>query len=263
MLALLLAVLLVSPHGREPVRPRGNPRVTSRHTLHVQPLVKPVIPASAISSGNLTGSPRWMWDHDAGTVGTSTGSSTFPVADPSLDGAARSFSVPYSLWGGERYHINFANDPAATHFAYDAYVYLDDPPAVGFLEMDVNQVLANGQTVIFGYQCSIFHNTWDVTTNFAGEAHWVGTGVPCDPRRIVPHTWHHIQLASHRGDAGKVTYDWVGFDGVYSVVNMTLPNGLALGWTPGAIIVNFQVGGTGAQSGMMSGAFDKLTVYRW
>jgi hypothetical protein len=44
------------------------------------------IPSSAISSGDLAGSGRWEWNHDKGTPGTSTGYSSYPVSNPSVDG---------------------------------------------------------------------------------------------------------------------------------------------------------------------------------
>ncbi len=60
----------------------------------------------------------------------------------------------YTGSSAERYYVSFGQDTAATHFLYDAWVYLDGSVSdVANLEMDVNQVMANGQTVIFGFQC--------------------------------------------------------------------------------------------------------------
>ena len=160
------------------------------------------------SSGYLDQSGSWKWEHDTGTPGSSTGQLIFGVASPSVDGAATEFLVSYSQYGGERFHMVFGNDTVATNFIYDTYVYLVNPTQVQNLELDVDQVTANGETIIFGTQCSSVSGTWEYTYASGGHAHWKPSNIACNPQNWKPNKWHHIQIQAHRvGDV--VTYDWV------------------------------------------------------
>jgi hypothetical protein len=224
----------------------------------------PTIPSSATSSGDLNGSGRWEWNHDKGTPGTSVGYSSYPVSKPSLDGRSREFSVSYWHYGGEIYHLTFGNDRYATHFIYDTYVYLDDPSQVQNLEMDVNQVMSDGKTVIFGTQCSSISKTWDYAYETSNKPHWHGTNIPCNPRTWAANKWHHVQIAMHRSSTGVVTHDWVALDGaVHDFKDATAPAALSLHWAEGELILNFQLDGENSGNGSIKGYFDKLTVYRY
>lgn len=233
--------------------------------LLAMPALAQKIPPSAITTGDVDGSSSWLWNHDNGTPGTSTGTSTL-VSSPSLDGQARAFSVAYSDYGGENYHLVFGQDPNATHFVYDTYVWIADPTQVANLELDVNQVLANGETVIFGTQCSRYSGTWEYTYVANAQPHWHTSDVPCDPTQWAANTWHHIQIATHRDTADVVTHDWVSLDGNRSRFSKSAvgASGLFLGWTPpGVLLLNFQLDGSSANSGAMQGYFDELQIYRW
>ena len=94
--------------------------------------------------------------------------------------------MTYSSRGGMRWHLAFAKDTTATHFVYDSYIYLTDPSQVANIELDMNQVMANGKTVIFGTQCSGYSKTWEYTVR---RADLIGCG-PISPatRRHGPPT---------------------------------------------------------------------------
>ena len=222
------------------------------------------IPSNAISASALLGASGWKWSHDAGTPGTSIGYSTYPVSSPSLDSLGREFSISYSDHGGERYHLSFATDASATHFVYDTYIYLADSSQSRNIEMDINQVMANGDTVILGTQCSGYTKTWEYTTTRNGSAHWNSSNLPCDPANWTAKTWHHVQIASHRDQYGNSTYDWVNLDGQQSYfVGATGANARYLGWRTGDLVINFQLDGSSIYSGSIQAYLDKLTVYRW
>jgi hypothetical protein len=222
------------------------------------------IPSNAISSGDLSGSSRWFWSHDAGTPGSAVGSSQYPIASPSLDGLAREFSMSYSEKGGERFSLDFGTDTESTHFVYDTYVDIVNPAALSNLELDVNQVMANGKTVIFAFQCSGNAKAWEYNTWGPSGPHWHSTGLPCNPETWTANTWHHIQIASHRDSIGHVTYDWVNLDGTYKkIVGATGKGEVDLGWAPGALNLNFQLDGSNANSSSVQIYADKLTIYRW
>lgn len=226
----------------------------------------PSIPSSAIVVSAIQALPSWQAEHDdASGDGSSTGLTSL-VANPSQSGSARSFDTDYANYGGERYHVAFASDPSATNFAYDAWVYVASPSdGIANLEFDMNQVLANGQTVIYGFQCDGYSGTWDYTENAGSPANyvdrWIHSAAACDPRDWSTDTWHHVQVTYARDEAGNVTYQSVWFDGVQQDINATVPSAFALGWSS-VLLTNFQVDGLGP-AGSSTAFIDNLTVARW
>ncbi|MCU1313739.1 MAG: Ig domain protein group 2 domain protein [Acidobacteriaceae bacterium] len=222
------------------------------------------IPANAISSGDLNASRAWQWNHDPGTPGSSQGSTVYPVPNLSPDNSSREFYMNYSGHGGEIYHVSFAHDTNATHFVYDAYVYIEDPSQLQNLEMDMNQVMADGRTVIFGFQCASGSGTWEYTLVANGSTHWHPSNVACKVKNWTGKTWHHIQIASHRDASGNVGYDWVNLDETYSnLQNATGNSAQSLGWAMGDLLINLQFDGSSASSGSITAYADKIIVYRW
>lgn len=222
------------------------------------------IPANAIKSGDLNASNNWQWKHDPGTSGSSNGTTSFPVGGVSADDAAREFYMTYTAGGGEIYHVSFAKDTSATHYVYDANVYVVNPSQLKNLEMDMNAVMANGQTVILATQCSGYSKTWEYSLRSGTQRHWIPSNISCDPGQWTANTWHHIQIASHRDNNGNSYYDWICFDGKYSdFQNAGGTNGSNLGWAVGTLLINFQIDGPSKQNGSNTIYTDKLFVWRW
>ena len=210
----------------------------------------------------------WKEAYDAGTSGSSgnAGGTMIMVESPSLSGQAREFQTTYSNYGGERYWVSFGQDTAATHFLYDGWIYLDDTAGdVANLEMDINQVMANGQTVIYGFQCDGYAKTWDYTANAGTPQNpvdrWLKSDQVCDVQSWTRNAWHHVQVMYSRDDAGNVTYESVWLDGAEQDIHATVPSAFALGWAP-TLLTNLQVDGLGAGGESMV-YLDQLTVYRW
>jgi hypothetical protein len=222
------------------------------------------IPAIAIPALGLETSMAWKSDHDEQTRGWSTGSTHFPIFPDGHEGLqGRQFVASYGEKGGERYHLTFGRDTAATHFVYEANVYLVDPAEVANVEMDMNQVLSDGRTVIFGAQCSSHSKTWEYTYVNNTGTHWRASNIHCNPHDWGTKKWHKIQIASHRDDDGNVTYDWIGFDGAYTdFQNASVFSAQALGWWPGELLLNFQIDGA-HNAGIMDAYLNGLAVYRW
>ncbi len=222
------------------------------------------IPSNAISSGNLDDSSKWKWHHDSGTSGDSKGSSLYPTSNLSLDNRAREFYVTYKDDGGELSSVDFASDTNSTHFVYDTYIYLTDPSQVQNIEMDMNQVLADGKTVILATQCSSNSNTWEWSTiTGSGGAQWHPSNIACCPKTWTANAWHHVQIATHRDSTGIVTHDWIVLDGALSrFQKATGESAPKLGWGIGELILNFQLDGAGS-SGSITAYVDQMTVYRW
>jgi hypothetical protein len=222
------------------------------------------IPDVAIPALGLEQSGSWQWVHDEDTKGASNGQSHYPIYPDGRNGLpGRQFVTWYSGNGGERYHLTFGRDPNATHFVYEANVYLVEPKEIAAVEMDMNQVLADGRTVIFGVQCSVHSKTWEYTYVNKSGTHWHASNIACNPQTWGNKKWHKVQIASHRDDDGNVTYDWVNFDGAYSdFQNTTVFSTESLGWSPGELLLNFQIDGS-HKSGTMDAYLNDLAIYRW
>jgi hypothetical protein len=220
------------------------------------------IPANAVSSGDLDGKGPWGQIHDGGTPGSSRGSSVYPASTPLYDDA-RKFYMTYSDRGGERWNLGVAHDAKATHFVLDTYVYLPTPSQVLNLELDLNQSMANGETVILGTQCSGVTGTWEAAYTSGKLDHWWSSSIKCDPRKWTANTWHHIQIAMHRDASGTLTHDWVNLDGAHYNWNYTRVSAHFLGWEPGVIDVQYQIEGANQTSGSVTSYIHKMTIYRW
>jgi hypothetical protein len=224
-----------------------------------------LIPAYSGSVSSIENLGNWQAIHDGSTGGWSRGAMKL-VTSPARSGSARQFYTTYGNHGGERYHVAFADDEAATNFVYDTWIYLDGSAGnIGNLEMDLNQVMPNGQTVIFGMQCDGYTGTWDYNANWTGPSKpsnaWMHSTAPCHIRNWGRNQWHHLQLSYSRTDYGVVTYKAVYIDGKEQVINKTAPSAYALGWAP-VLLTNFQVDGLGP-SGSVTLYVDNLTIHRW
>lgn len=223
-------------------------------------------PSGIVLANGIQTLPGWAWNSDPGTPGIATGSSAV-VASPSLSGAARQYSMSFSNLGGEIYHTTFGADPNSTHFVYDTQLWITNPAAIANIEMDMNQVVANGNTVIYGVQCDGYSGTWDYTINAGTPANpidkWVHSTAACTaPSKWAPNTWHHVQIAYSRDSAGNVTYQSVVLDGVESDFTGAVGNSaFTLGWAS-TLLTNFQIDGLGP-TGSTTAYLDNLTVYRW
>ncbi len=224
-----------------------------------------LVPMDAKVVSDIQALPRWKAMHDVATGNASAGAMSV-VNAPSRSGSGRQFMTDYSNWGGERYSVAFDGDSSATNFLYDGWVYLQSPTSgIGNIELDMNQVLADGRTVIFGIQCDGWSGTWDYTQNAGTPAlfadQWLHSKATCNPRNWAPDAWHHVQLSYERDDAGNVTYKSVWLDGMEQDLNTTVPSSFALGWEP-ALVTNFQIDGSGPLGSAVA-FLDNLTVYRW
>lgn len=224
-----------------------------------------MVPTGAEAVTAIQALGNWKESWDAGTSGSSTGGMSV-VNLPSLSGQARKFSTTYTNNGGERYWVSFGSDPQATNFMYDAWIYLPSPAtSIDTLELDMNQVVSNGDTIIFGFQCDGNSHTWDYDENAGSPTnyvdHWVRSEQPCNVQNWSPDSWHHVQIWYSRDNSGNVTYHSVWLDGTEQPINATVPSAFSLGWAS-VLLTNFQVDGRGAD-GSMTAFLDKLTIYRW
>ncbi|MGA8530463.1 MAG: hypothetical protein WB622_12170 [Acidobacteriaceae bacterium] len=225
----------------------------------------PNIPANAVSVSGLQTLSNWIAADDTAGNGTAQGTMSL-VGSPSYGGQALEFATQFTNSGDERYSVVFGDDTTSANFVWDGWVYLTrSVNKIANLEMDMNQVMANGQTVIYGFQCDGNSGTWDYSTN-AGtpespDDRWVHTNAACNVQNWRTQKWHHVQIAYSRDESGNVTYQSVWLDGVQSPVNATAPAAYALDWGP-VLLTNFEIDGEGS-SGSSTVYLDDLTVYRW
>ena len=223
-------------------------------------------PSTATNVSNLQSTTSWSNIHDSGTPGSSSGWSGI-TNSPSRSGYARHLSTSYNYYGGERYTANFSDDTNAHNFVYDAWVYIKDTAAgVANIEMDLNQVIGNGWTVIMGFQCDGWSGTWDYTANKGSATspndQWVHSWAKCNPKSWGVNAWHHVQISMSRDDYGNVTYQSVTLDGATQTLNAKVFSGFALGWGQ-TMLTNFQVDGSTSYSYGSDIFLDDLTVSRW
>ena len=227
----------------------------------------PVIPGDAVVVKSIQNLSTWQAAFDTGTGSGSASGVMGLVSTPSLSGSARMFETTYSDYGGERYSTVFGTDTASESFVYDTWIYLASPlSGIANIEMDLNQVLANGDTVIYGFQCDGWSQTWDYTEN-AGtpsepDAAWLHSTETCNPQAWTPNTWHHVQISFARDGSGNVTYNSVWLDGVEDNLNVTVNSDFTLGWAS-VLLTNFQVDGFTSTAGSSTIYADNMTVYRW
>jgi hypothetical protein len=224
----------------------------------------PSIPSNATKETAVQLLTGWRMKHDSATPGTATGAMSV-VSDPSLSGQAQEFYTTFTGGGGLLYSLDYGTDPNAKNFVYDAQVWIADGSQVANLEMDNNQVIPNGDTVIYAFQCSGYSNAWEYSANVgtrtAPIVKWMPSTQPCNPANWTRNAWHHVQISYSRDDAGNVTYHSVWLDGVEYPINQTVYGAFSLGWADGVLVTNFQVDGLGSGSATLD--LDNLTISRW
>ena len=223
-----------------------------------------MIPSDAKQITNIQNTHGWQANHDPATGSASSGSMSV-VNSPSMSGHARLFATSFNNSGGEIYDVALKNDPNAMNFFYDGWIYLDGSAgSIQNLEMDMNQVLSNGNTVIYGFQCDGLTGTWDYTANQGSLSNpvdaWIHSNQFCNIRTWNRNAWHHVQISYSRDDGGNVTYHSVWLDGRKQQIEATVPSEFELRWTP-ALLTNFQVDGLGSGSNTIY--LDQLTISRW
>ncbi len=236
---------------------------TTTFTVADSSTTPPVIPSYALSSGDLETTDNWNQAHDSRTPGHAVGTTVYPATSP-LGDDARLFSMDYSKRAGERWSNSFANDTTATQFVLDVYVLMPDPTQIQNLELDINQVAANGKTVLMTTQCSANSNRWEYGETIGHTNHWLVSNVPCDIQSWTANAWHHIQIGEHHDKSLRLTHDYVIVDDVYTpFVGATRPASKNEGWRKGDVNTQFQIEGSSRVEATATIYAHNLTVYRW
>jgi hypothetical protein len=218
----------------------------------------------------LDGLTNWKGEWDSAThsggkdaqgnvIPGAKGTTSYPVAIGGRQ--ARAFPSDYLNHGGMRYHVQYATDTAARSFIFGGDLYFEGE-LPDQMELDNNQVTADGKTYIFGVQCNGNDGLWDITYQDT-RCHWKGSTAKGDPAKWPKNTWVHFEIMCHRDDSGNVIYDSVHFNGVTQFIATVLPSARALGWTVGHCLVNLQLGGASLLSGSIRCYGSNMQVARW
>lgn len=221
-------------------------------------------PSSATVVSSVQSLSGWTATKDTAMSGSASGS-TSVVTSPTLSGHSRKFSTSWSGSGGERFSLAFGDDRTSENFLYDGWVYIaSSSGSIANIEMDLNQTMSNGNTVIFGFQCDGYKGKWDYSRNTGTAAkpvgEWVSTSYACNPASWSRNAWHHVQVEYSRNTSGDITYKSVTLDGTTHTINATVFAARSLGWGS-SIVTNFQI--DGRDSGSATVYLDKLVVSRW
>jgi hypothetical protein len=203
---------------------------------------------------NYTGQP-WKSTHDADSGGGTSSTGTTKYID-AVQG--RNFHVEYQgKYSGHRFSLWCADDADSCNWCYDLEVMFkgDSASHINNMELDINQVLDDGRTVIYDCQCT--PDGWEVDC-------WKETRVKGNPQQWGNGVWHHIREFFSRSTDGNVT-NWLGVEhnGVYN--NFGYPPGnraLELGWDEKRIVINFQLG-SAKSSGTIDAYARNIQVWRW
>lgn len=252
------------------VKSWGNQGSACDTDIPIQVVASPVsqLPSTAIAVRSIQALTGWAAAIDTATgAGNSTYGATQFTSSPSMGGKTRQFSTTTTNYGGERYDVTFGADTSASNFLYDGWFYITSSGSnIANLELDMNQVLANGQTIIYGFQCDGWNGTWDYTANAGTPENyydvWIQSAARCNLQSWTQNAWHHVQISYSRDNYGNVTYNAVWLDNVEQDLNATVPSAFALGWGS-VLLTNLQVDGNTSGSSSSTLYLDKLTVYRW
>jgi len=204
----------------------------------------------------------WAGEWDNATSGSATGATSYPVT---IGGrTARAFPSDYKKNGGMRYHVQYAIDSKAQHFIYAGDLWIEDPTQIAQMELDNNQVDVAQKVYIYGVQANKNSGKWDITKQDTA-CHWIPSPAKADPTLWPANKWLHFEIASHRDDAGNITYDAVHLDGVTQLINQTLPSARKIlpVWGMGHLLVNLQLGGASNVGGSIRVYGNGLKVARW
>src|SRR5579864_6288555 len=194
-------------------------------------------PGFGICSGcSPTGSNvKWSW--------------TQGVSSPSADGISTksSYNGGSTQWADILWNNHLIGDfssqglpdtsktlaPSLHNFTYDVYFWVGNVNDSQALEFDINQFV-NGKSYIWGHECRIDGgHEWDTWSN--GGAHWVASGIPCNPKS---NAWNHLTISVARTSDGHLLFKSITLNGYTANLNR-YDSPTSTSWY--GITVNYQI----------------------
>lgn len=203
----------------------------------------PIIPNTAQSSGIMDSKEPWKQEKDAGVNGKT---SKITAASNLYDkiNSYRIFSAAGTGKPGMRWSNSFVHNSAPTYFCYRGLIKFPDGVAnLQQLELDMNQMMADGRNCYLCTQFDSLSGTVQYTTTSNGACHWNNSNIKHDMKNWPADQWIDFAIYTQRDDAGVVTYIGIRFNGKYYPFDPTCKGLSAIkeNWTAGVIIPNFQV----------------------
>jgi hypothetical protein len=129
-------------------------------------------------------------NHDAGTPGSSTGTTKYPFTAP--DGSTvRLFDFTLTAKGGEIYHVNALKDSSPYNcFCYETVESSPDWSNVAQAEKDLEHADPTGAYVDMATQVSAGSGTVEIT----GGHKWQPTSVKADPSKRAANVLHTTRI---------------------------------------------------------------------
>jgi hypothetical protein len=204
---------------------------------------EPIIPATAktVDMLPLTG---WKMNHDDGTGGAASGTTTYPVSAPDGTPGCRQFQMTLEANGGFIYHANALQDATAFNtFCYETEEYYPDASNLARIERDLEQVDATGVYVDMATQLNGTALCLDYTANQS----WQHTKVRANPTAIAP-GWYKMKRYFKNLGGGMVLYIGSNDNGVYSPLGITVKSQPNKIWGAKLLNVQYQFGGKSSGS---------------
>ena len=234
----LAAATLAIASGAVPVTAAAvtiNPATVSIALAPPPAAQPPAVPSNMVTVNALpmTG---WEMNHDAGTSGSSTGTTSYPVTAPDGTTNCRLFDFTNSGGGGEIYHFPILSD-CTPYNKFRFRFRRTASPNVTNSEHDLEAVDAQGNPLDMATQEDGYNGVFDITENHK----WVGVGsIKVNPATWVAGSWHEDQIYLTDNGNGTVTYDGVLLDGVYYAIGITIADVDGSKWTPKILNVQIQ-----------------------
>lgn len=225
------------------------------------PIPEPTIPASAVTVDMLPSVIKWQMNHDAGTPGSSSGTTSYPVT--SDDGSiVRRFQFTLTAKGAEIYHANVLADSSMYNtFCLETVESSADWSNIACSEKDMEHVDATGAYVDMAIQLSTYSGAVEITQN----QKWVSAKIQADPTKLAPKILHTQRRYVRDNGDGTVNYMGIFMDSGYTPFanSAAVPSRPSAKWGPKILNLQIQYGGKSA--GSVSSIVDMyvLRVHAW
>jgi len=225
------------------------------------PPAEPVMPSSAVTVDMLPAVIPWQMNHDAGTPGSSTGTTIYPSTAP--DGSiCRLFQFTLTGKGGEIYHANVLKDSSAYNtFCYETVESSSDWTNIACAEKDLEHVDATGAYVDMATQLSTNVGSVEITQT----QKWISANIQADPSKRAPNVLHTTRIYVRDNGDGSVNYIGIFMDGTYTPFknSAAVPSRPTAKWGKNILNLQLQYDGKSAASVQSTIYMHVLRVHCW
>ena len=199
-------------------------------------------------------------NHDPGTPGSATGTTTYPVTNPADGTTCRQFKFTLTAGGGEIYHVKALTDSSAYDtFCYETVESSPDWSNVACAEKDMEQADSTGAYVDMATQLDGHRGVVDITES----GRWVGTSVAANPMKRAANVLHTTRVYVQNLGAGKVLYIGIFLDGTYYPLGISATSSPTDKWGDNVLNVQLQYDGLSSGSVESTVYMSVLNIHCW